>query len=155
MKDLIELANPNSKRDLEKSHSLFDRLWPALASEVAKILAAPSEDDSPIERIQGHWWSKLHVGPLDDGIGFVTISSDPTTDMPYLTGNHYYPDGSRGAEWKSKGACVIESQRDVIFFYYWEGSHRNENPVYVGSGEIRFSAPVSYTHLTLPTNREV
>lgn len=25
-----------------------------------------------------------------------------------------------------------------MFFYYWEGSHRNENPVFVGSGEIRF-----------------
>jgi hypothetical protein len=140
VKSLLEMDKPARELDLEKLHGVFDGLWGGLQREVAAILAAPSEDDSPIERVQGHWWSKIQAGPAVGAMGYVTISSDPVTEAPYLSGRSYGADGSEAAEWHSKGACVIESQGEIVFFYYWQGSHQTEAPAFVGSGEIRFSA---------------
>jgi hypothetical protein len=138
IKGLSHLVNPEPKPDTEKLHSVFDRLWGGMEKEVTAILEGPSDDDSPIERVQGRWWSKIQAGPLIGAIGYVTISSDPATDSAYLSGRSYEKDGLQVAEWHSKGACIIERPDELVFFYYWEGSHRNENPVFVGSGEIRF-----------------
>jgi TIR domain-containing protein len=138
IKDLLELVKPEPKPDIEKLHNLFDRLWGGLEKEVMSILETPSDDDSPIEKVQGQWWSKVQVGAAVGAIGYVTISSDPTTEAPYLAGRSYEKNGIVVAEWRSKGACIIAREGELVFFYYWEGSHRNENPVFVGSGEIRF-----------------
>lgn len=117
---------------------VFDGLWGGLDKEVAAILNGISDDDSPIERVQGHWWSKIDVGPSIGSIGYVTIGADPVTDAPYLFGSSYEQNGAAVAEWRSKGACIVEGDGELMFFYYWEGSHRSENPVFIGSGEIRF-----------------
>jgi hypothetical protein len=142
IKSLWPADGPNAA-DLERRRGVFDRLWSGLQKEVDAILAAASDDDSPIERIQGHWWSKIQVGPAVGAIGYVTIGADPVTEAPYLIGSSYEADGSDAAEWKSKGACVIERQGEIVFFYYWEGSHTSENPLFVGSGEIRFPTGAS------------
>jgi hypothetical protein len=136
IKDLTELLKTDL--DTERLHGVFDGLWGGLERQVAAVLDGASDDDSPIERVQGHWWSRIQVGPAIGSIGYVTISSDPATDAPLLRGHSYEENGSEVADWRSKGACIIEREGEVVFFYYWEGAHRNENPVFVGSGEIRF-----------------
>jgi len=136
IKELTQL--PKSDVDTETLRERFDGLWGGLEKEVAAVLNKASDDDSPIERVQGHWWSRIQVGPAVGSLGYVTISSDPATDAPFLRGHSYEQTGIEVADWRSKGACIIEREGELVFFYYWEGSHRNENPVFVGSGEIRF-----------------
>jgi len=136
IKNLTELSK--SDVDTERLRGVFDGLWGGFEREVAAVLETASDDDSPIERVQGHWWSRIQVGPAVGSLGYVTISSDPVTDAPFLRGLSYEQNGTEAADWHSKGACIIEREGELVFFYYWEGSHRSENPLFVGSGEIRF-----------------
>jgi hypothetical protein len=138
IKDLTGLVKPGTNRGTERLHEVFDGLWGGLERDITAILDKSSDDDSPIEKVQGHWWSKIQVGPAIGSIGYVTINSDPATDTPFLRGRSYEENGIEVADWRSKGACIIERDGELVFFYYWEGSHRGENPVFVGSGEIRF-----------------
>ena len=58
------------------------------------------------------------------------------------------------------GKLLLTKRGDgkMLWPNYWDGtvaSHPRESETYVSSAERRMPEAVSYTHLTLPTNREV
>ena len=142
------ITNPNNGEVLAmESIPNFDANNPrALNSEIDKIYLENTNEDDISKYVVSRWRNNNVESTYDPGSTFKIISSSVALESHNYLKNKVYED---------KGTYEIVPGVVIKSWRYWdphgpqklkEAFINSSNPVYV---------PVSYTHLTLPTNREV